>query len=916
MPVENMPRSSNQQLSPEQVARLLYDVGFRGEALFKMLSIGWRESKWTPSAHRSDRPKSELSGDMGLFQINFTFFKDEPTGPENQEQLKLIGASSGADLFDPVVNARAAWVLSRGGTSFFGWRVLPEVGWDKNGHEMAAIPVRIMNQARDAIVAAGLGAEVSNLVPQRYYQEAQDHLASLGLTTETTGGTTQQPAAAPAPQADPTAPAVASSSVSYEPPELLLPDWLDVQTLEEALRQPRTLAPQTTPRAVDGVMMPVNKSEQLATIAQAIFQTNVTPGVSPGGPGTAATPTAALPANQVPDSQYALEEIAQFLNADAAQYLLDPDSMDRGNLPFKREIRIVLDNLRNDPSKISSQELLQLRYVAEGGREVVQRDIRPIVTSMQDGTYRPPVPQVVSQQPPAGAMGNVPTTTVPAPTTTQPPATTQAPTTTQPGPTTTVPGIREEFISTGPQGQSTIIDGGMQIPDNVKEMLRQILQPKYVLYIDGANPSTVTQDERNLLNNILNNFQYVDFTDPRFLAMLQLPDPNDSARATLQMIENERAGVVGEEPSQIVLPDISTLPTLPGEIPSTGDAAGLPDWGYSPSEEMIQNYIASGLERKEAEERAAADAAAAAADAARVERDPYTGLEPTVTDDPFSEIYGYWWAIVNEEPELMKLIEKAKTEKWGALEFQYELEQTTWWKTHSSYARQFDVEMARDPATAQARIDTVAERIRQLALDRNLRLSSESLNEIARNAVRFGWSEQQTLNILGTEALKSETGVTALRYGFYGNKINEIAADYGVTISDTEFSQLVNKFAVGKENEESLTASFQTKATALFPAIADRLMAGETFADIVDPYITRASNILQQDFAATDFAQNDNLAQAVTYMGEDGKQRPMTYTEWGNYLRSNRDFGYEYTDEAVGRAYQVANRIADLFGAI
>jgi hypothetical protein len=909
MPAEYNPRSSDQQLSPEQVARILYDVGFRGEALFKMLSIGWRESKWNPNAHRSDRPKSDLSGDMGLFQINFTFFKDSATGPENQDQLRLIGATSGADLFDPVINARAAWVISRGGTSFFGWRVIPKVGWDKNGHEMAAIPVSIMNQARDAIVAAGLGSEISNLSPQRYYQEAQDHLASLGLITETTGGTTQQPAA-PASQTSTMTPAAAEPSVSYQPPELLLPDWLDIQTLEEALRGPRTPGPQTTPRATDGVMMPVDTQEQLATIARAIFETNI----ASTGPSASVTPAAAAPANQVPTSQYALEEIAQFLNDDAAQYLLDPESMNRGSLPFKREVRLVLDKLRNDPNNISSQELLQLRYVAEGGRSVVERDIRPIVNSVQDGSYQPPAPQVTPQRPPAST---VPTTTVPAPTTTQPsPTTTQpAPTTTQPPSTTTttVPGIREEFIFSGSTGQSTIIDGGMPIPDSAKQLLRQILQLKYVLYIDGANPSTVTQDERNLLNNILRNFQYVDFTDPRFLAMLQLPDPNDSARATLQMIENERAGILGQQPSQIVLPDISTLPQLPGEIPEGGVVTPAPE-SYSPAGQMIENYIASALDKKEAEE-AAAKASADGTDDPKTNY-VYDGLEPVVTDDPFAEIYGYWWAIVNEEPELMKLIETAKAEKWGALEFQYELEQTTWWKTTSSYARQFDVEMSRDPATTQARIDTVAEQIRQLALDRNLRLSSASLNEIARNAVRFGWSEQQTLNMLGTEALKSEDGVTALRYGFYGNKINEIAADYGVTISDTEFSQLVNKFAVGKENEESLTASFQTKATALFPAISDRLMAGETFSDIVDPYRERASNILERDFDVTDFTQNDNLAQAVTFVGDDGKQRPMTYTEWGNYLRSNRDFGYEYTDEAVGRAYQVANRIADLFGAI
>lgn len=882
MPAEYNPDPSAGAIPPEEVARYLYEAGFRGEALLKMVAIGWRESSWRPTAHRSDRPKSELSGDLGLFQVNYTWFRNSD-GTLKRDFLDAIGATSPADLFKPNIAARAAWLISRGGTSFGAWSVSsePGVGWSADGDPMNGIPSRIFEQSRAAIAAAGLSGEI----------------ADVRITTPTA-----------------TMPAeVSSPTTRFEPPEMLLPDWLNVQTLEEALLGRRTPAPEMSLRAADGVM--ANPNPSLFSIAQEIV-----PRISPTGPGLSVAPTATMPSNEVPASQYALEEIAQFLNDDAAQYLLDPESMDSGSLPFKREVRLVLDNLRNNPNNVTSQQLLQLRYVAEGGRDVVERDIRPIVDSVQDGTYEPPLPQVVSQQPPAGALGNVPTTTVPAPTTTQPsPTTTQpAPTTTQPPSTstTTVPGIREEFIFTGSTGQSTIIDGGMPIPDSAKEMLRQILQPKYVLYIDGANPSTVTQDERNLLNNILRNFQYVDFTDPRFLAMLQLPDPNDSARATLQMIENERAGVIGEEPSQIVLPDISTLPTLPGEIPSGGAATGLPDWGYSPSQEMIQNYIDSGLSRKEAEERAAADAAAAAADAARVERDLYTGLEPTVTDDPFSEIYGYWWAIVNENPELMNLIETAKTEKWGALEFQYQLEQTTWWKTTSDSAREFDVLNSRDPASIQARIDTVAEQIRQLALERNLRFSSETLAEIARNSIRFGWSLQQGLNALGAEAMKSTEGVTALRYGFYGNKINEIAADYGVTISDTEFSELVNKFAVGKENEESLTASFQTKATALFPAIADRLMAGETFSDIVEPYRTRASNILERDFDVTDFAQNDNLAQAVTFVGDDGKQRPMTYTEWGNYLRSNRDFGYEYTDEAVGRAYQVANRIADLFGAI
>ena len=42
----------------------------------------------------------------------------------------------------------------------------------------------------------------------------------------------------------------------------------------------------------------------------------------------------------------------------------------------------------------------------------------------------------------------------------------------------------------------------------------------------------------------------------------------------------------------------------------------------------------------------------------------------------------------------------------------------------------------------------------------------------------------------------------------------------------------------------------------------------------------------------------------------------MTSSEWGRYLRTNPAFGYEYTDEARGRAYQVVDSIANAFGVL
>lgn len=296
---------------------------------------------------------------------------------------------------------------------------------------------------------------------------------------------------------------------------------------------------------------------------------------------------------------------------------------------------------------------------------------------------------------------------------------------------------------------------------------------------------------------------------------------------------------------------------------------------------------------------------------------PEAPAVPEEWEQAASEIYGAYYSIIKQNPEVAALIAEASANKWGPEKFDYALEQTEWWRTTSLAIREFDIEMGRDPATVQARIDALAANLQQTALDLNIRLTNETLNRLATDATRQGWTEQQVTNALGTEAIKAgATGVTGLRYGFYGNKINEIAGNYGVSISDTEFNELVNKFAVGQENEQSLTSSFQTRATALFPAISERLMAGETFRNIVEPYRARASQILGRDFAATDFMDNDSFAQAVTYMGDDGKQRPMTYTEWGQYLRSNREFGYEFTDEAQSRAYQIANSIADIFGAI
>lgn len=133
-------RNSCDVLTPEQVASVLYVAGFRGDDLVHLVAIGKRESGYRPAAHRSDRPKGEVMGDRGLFQINYI----------HDANLKAAGIiTQPSDLFDPLVNARAArFLFERSG--LFPWNMTAG-GWQAHGVPFHGTNVE---RAREAVQRA------------------------------------------------------------------------------------------------------------------------------------------------------------------------------------------------------------------------------------------------------------------------------------------------------------------------------------------------------------------------------------------------------------------------------------------------------------------------------------------------------------------------------------------------------------------------------------------------------------------------------------------------------------------------------------------------------------------------------------------------------------------------------------------
>jgi hypothetical protein len=288
---------------------------------------------------------------------------------------------------------------------------------------------------------------------------------------------------------------------------------------------------------------------------------------------------------------------------------------------------------------------------------------------------------------------------------------------------------------------------------------------------------------------------------------------------------------------------------------------------------------------------------------------------PADWEEAAKELYGGYYEMIKQYPELGTLIKKRIEQGWSNERFDYELRQTTWWKTTSANSRQWEELKITDPATAQTQLDNRTALLRNTAQRLGITLSAESLAKIAENSIKLGLELTSQLEaIVGSEARLSQGGISQLRYGFVGNSIRESARKYGVSLSDVTFNEWVDKIAVGAESAQTFESYAQQIARTLYPTLSSGFDRGLSFSEMTDPYAQVAARVLEIPATQVDFT-DPKWAQAFSARNEKGEQVPMSYSEWSRYLRSDPSFGYEYTGDARNRAFTVANRLAELFGA-
>lgn len=294
-----------------------------------------------------------------------------------------------------------------------------------------------------------------------------------------------------------------------------------------------------------------------------------------------------------------------------------------------------------------------------------------------------------------------------------------------------------------------------------------------------------------------------------------------------------------------------------------------------------------------------------------------TGV-PTDWETAAAEMYPEYYAIVRNQPEIAELLKRYINEGWSDAKFNAELRGTNWWKTTTASARQWDTASALDPASYQSQVDEQATVISTQALNLGIRLSDERAQKLALDSLRLGWGPQTIVNAIGMAATEAgSVGATQLREGFYGQEVRRIARQYGVTLADQTFNSFVNRIAVGDETTESFQDYALSISKALYPAISGQLDQGRTFDDITAPFLEIAASTLEMNPDEIDFT-DPKWVTPITYQPDPktGEQRLMSLTEWSKELRTNRAYGYEFTNNAKNQAYSVIETLGNMFGRI
>ena len=285
------------------------------------------------------------------------------------------------------------------------------------------------------------------------------------------------------------------------------------------------------------------------------------------------------------------------------------------------------------------------------------------------------------------------------------------------------------------------------------------------------------------------------------------------------------------------------------------------------------------------------------------------------------EEFGSLWDVYNSDPEVKKVIDDAVAGGYQDDEdkMNAKLQNTSWYRTTQKSAREWAVQQSTDPASAEARVVSSIEELRVNATNLGFTFTDETLRKLATDSIKFGWSDQQKLNALGSErvatsVLDGAQGTADLRQSSVSRSLRAKAAAYFQKPSEEMIGSWTQQILTGQKSEVQFEDTMRGSARTQFRSLQPALDKGEDVATAMYAYTQQAGSILGKsiDTSQIDWTQ-DKWNKALNFQDtKTGEYRQMDLWEWNKYLRTLPE--WQNTDEAKTAYGDLAISLARGFG--
>jgi hypothetical protein len=242
-------------------------------------------------------------------------------------------------------------------------------------------------------------------------------------------------------------------------------------------------------------------------------------------------------------------------------------------------------------------------------------------------------------------------------------------------------------------------------------------------------------------------------------------------------------------------------------------------------------------------------------------------------------------------------------------QFTVELNQQKWWQDHSaSFIADYQQELEHPTDYAQS-IKGDVDNMRASAQQMGAQVDDSLLAEMAKNARRFGWNQQQIQTALAAHV----SAVNGDFEGQAGSTQDELmlwAQKNGVRLTPDLINSYARGVADGSTNIDEIKSDIRrTYMAGAYPAWADKINAGFDVSELAAPYRETVAGLLEDNSVGLD----DPLMKSIMQKTDaNGQPRVVPLYEAEQMVRG--DDRWQRTDNAYKQYAGVAHSILRTWG--